>query len=66
MATAGNTLEGVRDYRYFPGVVFTRLLQKWAKAFPMGRFGVPEDVAAVASFFASKEASFITGQTVRG
>ena len=31
---------------------------------PAGRWGTPADVAAAAAFFASDEASFITGQTV--
>ena len=31
---------------------------------PLGRIGTPEDVAAAAVFFASSEASFITGQTL--
>ena len=31
---------------------------------PLGRIGTPEDVAAAALFFASDEASFITGQTL--
>lgn len=31
---------------------------------PMARIGLPEDVAAAVGFFAGKEASFITGQTL--
>ena len=31
---------------------------------PLGRFGTPEDVAAAALFFASPDASFVTGQTL--
>lgn len=31
------------------------------KAIPQGRFGKPEDIAAVAAFLASAEAGFITG-----
>ncbi len=32
---------------------------------PVGRLGKPEDVAAAVSFFASKDAGFITGQRLR-
>ena len=31
---------------------------------PMARIGLPEDVAAAVGFFAGKDASFITGQTL--
>ncbi|HEY2006097.1 MAG TPA: SDR family oxidoreductase, partial [Solirubrobacteraceae bacterium] len=31
---------------------------------PLGRFGTPEDVAALALFFASDAASWLTGQVV--
>jgi 3-oxoacyl-[acyl-carrier protein] reductase len=31
---------------------------------PMGRWGVPDDVAGAALFLASEEASFVTGQTI--
>jgi 3-oxoacyl-[acyl-carrier protein] reductase len=34
------------------------------KTIPMGRWGIPDDVAAAAVFFASQEASFISGQTL--
>jgi 3-oxoacyl-[acyl-carrier protein] reductase len=32
---------------------------------PLGRFGAPEDVAAVVAFLCSPEAAYITGQTIR-
>jgi NAD(P)-dependent dehydrogenase (short-subunit alcohol dehydrogenase family) len=32
---------------------------------PLGRWGLPEDVASVARWLASPSASFITGQTIR-
>ncbi len=32
---------------------------------PLGRFGLPEEVAAAALFLASQEAAFITGQSLR-
>ena len=31
---------------------------------PLGRFGTPEEIAAIATFLASQEASYITGQTI--
>ena len=32
---------------------------------PLGRFGAPEDVAAIVAFLCSPEAAYITGQTIR-
>ena len=34
------------------------------KSIPMGRFGTPKDVAALALFLASDESGYITGQTI--
>jgi len=31
---------------------------------PAGRIGLPADIAAAAAFFASAEASFVTGQSL--
>lgn len=63
--------EGVRANAICPGPIDTPLLRnsfsseegmkKSQKANPMGRWGKPEEVANVALFLASDEASFITG-----
>lgn len=36
----------------------------WQRAVPMGRYGEPREVASVASFLGSDEASYVNGQTI--
>jgi 3-oxoacyl-[acyl-carrier protein] reductase len=38
--------------------------QKILAAVPLGRMGMPEDVAAAVKFLASEDASYITGQVL--
>jgi NAD(P)-dependent dehydrogenase (short-subunit alcohol dehydrogenase family) len=57
-----------------PGSIMTEMLEQVAsdKAItnrilsrtPMGRFGEPSEIAAIAAFLASDEASYITGTTI--
>lgn len=41
-----------------------RILEQMTKAVPMRRMGEPEDVAGIAVFLATDDASFITGQVI--
>jgi 2-hydroxycyclohexanecarboxyl-CoA dehydrogenase len=41
-----------------------RLQQALERAVPMGRLGLPGDVAAAIAFFASEDASYVTGQVL--
>jgi 3-oxoacyl-[acyl-carrier protein] reductase len=46
------------------GVDFEQFKQGAAAAIPVQRIGQPEDIAAMASFFASDEAGFVSGQVI--
>lgn len=50
------------------GVDYEEVKASYAKNLALGRVGRPEEIASVISFFASDEASYVTGQTlhVRG
>jgi 3-oxoacyl-[acyl-carrier protein] reductase len=39
-------------------------LRRMAQSIPMGKLGEPEDIAYAVLFLASKEAKYITGQTL--
>ena len=40
------------------------LAKKYAAAIPLGRIGMPEDMAGAVNFLVSEAASFVTGQTI--
>ena len=46
------------------GISFEDLKAHAAKEIPVGRVGQPEDIAAMTSFFARDDASFVSGQVV--
>ena len=57
------SLEGrIRDRSAATGKSVTEVEQAFVDRQPMGRLGKPEEVAALAVFLASDEASYITGQ----
>jgi len=41
-----------------------KIIDELVKGIPYGRFAEPEEIAAIHAFLASKEASYITGQTI--
>lgn len=66
---------GIRVNAIGPGTILTELaktavlqseeaLKKILSRSPLGRCGEPEEVAAVAAFLASDDASYLTGQTI--
>ena len=65
-------MQGVRVNAIAPGYIDTPLLAPFSEALrgsiafqtPIGRFGTPKEIAAVAVFLATDEASFFVGATV--
>ncbi len=66
--------KGIRVNAIGPGSIMTAMLQRIMSdqaaqdrilsRTPLGRWGEPEEVAAIAVFLASSESSYITGQTI--
>ena len=65
-------LSGVTVNCVAPGVIDTPMMSPFSaedigalcEEIPMGRLGTGEEVAAAAAFFASDEASYVTGQVL--
>jgi NAD(P)-dependent dehydrogenase (short-subunit alcohol dehydrogenase family) len=67
---------GIRVNAVSPGTIDTPFHQQikstkpevfasWANNIMLGRLGQPEDVAGVVSFLASKDAAFLTAETIQ-
>ncbi|HMK51370.1 MAG TPA: SDR family oxidoreductase, partial [Thermodesulfobacteriota bacterium] len=60
---------GIRVNVVAPGLIETEMSQNVPKevikqVVPMGRMGLPEEIAKVVRFLCSDEASYITGQVI--
>lgn len=68
LATRGITVNAVA-----PGLISTEIIahlkenevRQFVERIPIGRFGTPEEIAAVVGFLASERASYVTGQVWR-
>ena len=60
---------GIRVNVVAPGLIETEMIQSLPnevlkQIIPMGRVGLPEEIAKVVRFLCSDEASYITGQVI--
>jgi 3-oxoacyl-[acyl-carrier protein] reductase len=60
---------GIRVNVVAPGLIDTEMIQDFPaeiikQIIPMGRIGLPEEVAKVVCFLCSNDASYITGQVI--
>ena len=70
LAKKGITVNAIIPTTILGAGVFTDIaedapMKRWVEQFnPMGRMGLPEDVANVAEFFAGNLSSFVSGQAL--
>ena len=55
----------ISDYTLVTGRIYARACKRAILArTPLGRIGEPDDIAGIAVFLASKDASYISGETI--
>jgi len=54
----------MKDRANFRGIPYEEIRDAYTKSVPIGRLGLPEDVASITGYLASDEASYITGQLI--
>lgn len=64
LTLTGRVEEGVAAESRRSGVAPSELLAKGAERIPLGRYAKPEEIASVAVFLASSQASYVTGAMV--
>ena len=61
-------IENIRKACDFMSIAIDKTYEEvrdaYAKTVPIGRLGLPEDVAALTAFLATEEAKYITGQFI--
>lgn len=58
------TVSVLKDRARITNKSFEEIRDAYVKSVPIGRLGLPEDVAAMATFLATEEAGYITGQFI--
>jgi NAD(P)-dependent dehydrogenase (short-subunit alcohol dehydrogenase family) len=69
---AEGAAHGVTANAVLPGLVATEnvlampetVIERWTSALPAGRMATPQEVAALVSFLASRDAAYVTGQAI--
>ena len=64
LTLTGRVEEGMAAESRLSGIAPAELIAKSAELIPLGRFAKPEEIASVAVFLASDQASYVTGAIV--